>query len=1048
MSYSHIFFLISGEADCDSDRELACPAKRRRQDNLLGVSDDESCLSLSRSSSLLQFESFEKQCQDISSSSPSIFSNISFDSLEGQRKNGVSPDSLEQSHSDGEQEYYKTIRIDVPQSKNYKSRDSLLYNYTTRQHDSDSSESADSEDTLEASRYDSCRSVDNLKIWRSFDSLNLNNSSSQKSAVKEKMSAENLSEDSGYSDHLGNYMKNKSSSIPNILSLSISEKQPVIREKSDKRPELKGKTTEYKTKTKTAKAYAGFGAYDGDVFQNSAWSFGVSFHDLSVVEDLIVTSEYRSPLIDRFLRKGAIKRHIAANRDLVSLRQTDTVNIETASECVGPSKYNIASASEPNLLQAASEYKTCTTDQRRDQTEQTYIKQCYFENSVCVSSVPNDLNLAGDLKNARETWKAANDPPSIAEKNWDIGDLSNETCETDNLSEDARNSVVKNMSAKNKAPGKIIQKIPSISSESDIDMSSFKREGSYMEAMSNMLDLSDDEFNPCYSDHTPRSTIVEFDKQILKTISETSIKSFFDSNNQLDMMFSSTPLTANKRNVVSTPNLTLLRREIDVDRGINNVPATHSTSIQDLPRKSSLVNRSTSTSVSDAEEKTLTPTKSFSGSTNSKGVHFSPVVSEVNWQDDSNSPDRESSYSLSSTPEKELIRETAPPTPPLIKPTPRMISHIDTRAYVSQPDLQRSQPVSRSNSDHRPQQNNFQPLQRNQAISQPNLSRRRSSLIQKEHDGSLIKAYTAKDGVMYRHTHLSLNSSTVYQPPTPSSHVSGVNSAEVKQGKTVYSMDSEAPQHRSSKSGRSGLGGFFSRIASFRFPKTKGDEKKKKKSSGTTINFSVPAQRLATKDDYIYIPLKGPEKTSSGNNNNKRSKVADEGACVSAKPPLPKVPPRVVGASVKRRPETAAQSVNPERRTIDSGDALPRPMEPMGLIETDLDTEVTVITSGAHVKTRSLMNLGAEAPPRSLAAPPHPSRPHKSMEFLLDKQNLKVVEVSFLTPFIYLLYFKIIYIVFTFAPRSFASVLQTPKYFLALHKHLHVTFILKAPIVC
>lgn len=69
-------------------------------------------------------------------------------------------------------------------------------------------------------------------------------------------------------------------------------------------------------------------------------------------------------------------------------------------------------------------------------------------------------------------------------------------------------------------------------------------------------------------------------------------------------------------------------------------------------------------------------------------------------------------------------------------------------------------------------------------------------------------------------------------------------------------------------------------------------------------------------------------------------------------------------------------------------------MEPMGLIETDLDTEVTVITSGTHAKTRSLMNLGAEAPPRSLAAPSHPARPHKSMEFLLDKQNLKVVEVS------------------------------------------------------
>lgn len=81
-------------------------------------------------------------------------------------------------------------------------------------------------------------------------------------------------------------------------------------------------------------------------------------------------------------------------------------------------------------------------------------------------------------------------------------------------------------------------------------------------------------------------------------------------------------------------------------------------------------------------------------------------------------------------------------------------------------------------------------------------------------------------------------------------------------------------------------------------------------------------------------------------------------------------------------------------------------MEPMGLIETDLDTEVTVITSGANVKARSLLNLGV-APRLDLlsaacdgtgtatTATVHSStRPHKSMEFLLDKQNIRVVEVS------------------------------------------------------
>lgn len=981
--------------DCESDRELACPAKRRRQDNQLTISDDESCQSLSRSSSLLQFESLEKQCQDISSSSPSIFSSMSFDSLENHRKSDVSPDSLERTQSDGEQEYYKTLQIDIPRKKQSRSGDSLLYNHKARTHDSDSSESADSEDTLEASRYDSCKSVDNLKTWRSFDSLHVNGSSSHKSA-KEKMSAENLSEDSGYSDHLCSYIKNKSSSIPNIHQACSATEKLANKEKSASKMDQKTRTN----------ASVGFTAYDGDVFQKTEWSFGISFQDLSIVEDLIVT-EYRSPLIDRFMRNGAVKRRILAanaNRETFSFRQADTVNIEKTSECIRSAKYNSASTSEPNLLQAASDNLRsssvkCSVNSLCDQ--QLNVKQCYLESSVCTSSVPKDLNLAGDLKKSKDTWKFASDSPSIAEKNWDIADFADEV-----------RDVVTDMSARSKSSTVTPKKTPSVSSESDIDMASFKREGSYMEAMSNLVDMSDDENNPCYKDTLPKSTILEFDKRILKTISETSIKSFFDSNSQLDLMFPPTPVTANRRNVVSTPNLTLLNRK-DSGYGRNfKDAAQHSASNQDLPRKSSLINRSTSTSgVSDVEEKTLTYTKSFSGSTNSKGVHFSPVVSEVNWQDDSNSPERESSYSLSSTPEKELpVRAPSPPTPPLVRPKPSVPSvptPVDPRVCLSQPDLQNFEESPGVRRRQESRNLGFVPLRPKQAVSQPNLSRRRSSFtVYKEPDGTVTKVYTATDGVVYKHTHLSLNSSTVYQSaPTPSfSHVSDSNSpAEVKHGKAVRSMES-SESRETSKSPRSGkLGGFFSRIASFRFPTRKNDKKKKEATAGTKTksagqNFSP--QRVATKEDYIYIPLKGPVNEKPSNNNvakpeGPRSALVDEGACVSAKPPLPKAPPRVVGASVKRRPETAAAHPNnPERRTIDSGDVLPRPMEPMGLIETDLDTEVTVITSGAHVKTRSLMNLGGEAPPRSLAAPSHPSRPHKSMEFLLDKQNLKVVEVS------------------------------------------------------
>lgn len=79
----------------------------------------------------------------------------------------------------------------------------------------------------------------------------------------------------------------------------------------------------------------------------------------------------------------------------------------------------------------------------------------------------------------------------------------------------------------------------------------------------------------------------------------------------------------------------------------------------------------------------------------------------------------------------------------------------------------------------------------------------------------------------------------------------------------------------------------------------------------------------------------------------------------------------------------------------------------IGLIETNLDTDETVISG----KTRSLMELGPQMANRSGAAAANlrlgkhgakgtdpttiePRRPHKSMEFLLDKENQRFVLVS------------------------------------------------------
>lgn len=196
--------------------------------------------------------------------------------------------------------------------------------------------------------------------------------------------------------------------------------------------------------------------------------------------------------------------------------------------------------------------------------------------------------------------------------------------------------------------------------------------------------------------------------------------------------------------------------------------------------------------------------------------------------------------------------------------------------------------------------------------------------------------------------------------------------------------------------------------------------------------ITLPAhQRVATKDDYIYIPLKGPihNETVSNDVNNAHNDISRiEGANTktnrtnpntsisnfneskpSSKPPLPKQPPRVIHASVKKDQHGGdAEHRHRRRRTIDSssgaGSGSCHPMEPMGLIETDLDTEVTVITSSANVKTtRSLLDLGPQ-PRLTLAFQEQREtsrRPHKSMEFLLDKENLKVVEVSFLYYFLF-----------------------------------------------
>lgn len=222
---------------------MACPAKRRKQECIITFLNEENDLnSLSRSSSLLQFETLEKQCQETRSNSPSVHSQFSADSLEtNNRKNNFSPDSLNSLKNDSMQDetnIHKMRKIDLANIK------TTLSGNGTKSSESDSSDS----DVL----FHSSRSSGNYNVWRSFDNLPIVNKSNN---IKEKISAENLSEDSGYSDN---------------ISKSLSSNN--VKEKCD----LKIQMLYHLEKKPNV-----FSAYDGNLFQEvSNFTINISAKEL------------------------------------------------------------------------------------------------------------------------------------------------------------------------------------------------------------------------------------------------------------------------------------------------------------------------------------------------------------------------------------------------------------------------------------------------------------------------------------------------------------------------------------------------------------------------------------------------------------------------------------------------------------------------------------------------------------------------------------------------------------------------------------------------
>ncbi|XP_037963672.2 serine/arginine repetitive matrix protein 2 isoform X2 [Plutella xylostella] len=150
-----------------------------------------------------------------------------------------------------------------------------------------------------------------------------------------------------------------------------------------------------------------------------------------------------------------------------------------------------------------------------------------------------------------------------------------------------------------------------------------------------------------------------------------------------------------------------------------------------------------------------------------------------------------------------------------------------------------------------------------------------------------------------------------------------------------------AMQDAPARAPRGRIAGFLSRFANFRFSGRKGE--KKTRSAGASTRAAGAGAPAADAGQAERAAVAGPE------------------------PPYVRIPLRASGA-----PAAAGARGAPPRP--------PRPPAPPrapGVLETDVDTQRTVLHA------RSLL---------ALAPPLRPARPHKSMEFLLDKESAEAIQ--------------------------------------------------------
>jgi hypothetical protein len=378
--------------------------------------------------------------------------------------------------------------------------------------------------------------------------------------------------------------------------------------------------------------------------------------------------------------------------------------------------------------------------------------------------------------------------------------------------------------------------------------------------------------------------------------------------------------------------------------------------------------------------KSLTPLASAC-----KGVHFCPVVSEVSWRD---------SYSDDDAQEDRDDEEMD-----------RALCALELGEDVTVPLKQTLL---------------LQKIQIGVPVG-PGSTERERVVMELQQDGGSPVTPTAGEG------HVTTSTAVAAQNAAPVAVVS-METKQVKGGSSSRETSSESSRcdselstvssNASSKRSGSKFGGFFQRFSLRRLSgrnsgaskKQKEDKKKvevKGKSSDETQRGAVTGVEY---EDVTIIPLHPPTEEIE------RKPTPD--VVVSSKPPLPPLPPRSVGnssrtvPSPRRRPDahdsaTTASGLQQPQGKLDSAAMSRIDPAPLGLLETDLDTDISTVrphqngAAPSSKKARSLLNLGAAA--MLLKPPPggNTNRPHipadsraKSMEFLLDKENQAAVQVG------------------------------------------------------